>query len=207
MRITIIKPDNIIGVDGIFHQVDCSSLPGNLRVVQWSGSGGHIEWIDGPNTDINDIGPYQVVIDKWVETKARFDAQTADPYYGMTDEHRLSVVKKKKKSDIVAEFVKESKKPVDVNGLKFDGGLDSFDKLEKAIQFAKRVGKIERKFYEIDETPHILPVSGDGLTGESILIAVGTVYDSLDGKMRALVRSVNRATSVEEVGAIDILWV
>lgn len=62
MRITIIKSDGVIGIDGRFTDVDLSSLPDNLRVVQWDGVHGHEEWVDKDNSDLTSISEYQSVV-------------------------------------------------------------------------------------------------------------------------------------------------
>ena len=115
---------------------------------------------------------------KWLKTGG-----ITEPF---TDNDRDAI-----KSEIMAQFVIESRKPVEVGGLRFDGGWSSIDKLDRAIQFADKLGITERTFYETDETPHVLPIRGDGLTGESILIAIAMAYDTLDGKMRAMVKAIN----------------
>jgi hypothetical protein len=63
MRLTIVKPDGIVGVDGVFLPIDLSGLPINLRAVQWNGSTGHVEWTDQGNTDLSSIAGYQQYID------------------------------------------------------------------------------------------------------------------------------------------------
>jgi hypothetical protein len=53
MRVTIIRDDGVVGVAGIFRQVDLSALPVGIRAVQWNGSSGHIEYDDAANTDLD----------------------------------------------------------------------------------------------------------------------------------------------------------
>jgi len=84
MKLTILKNDNLIGIDGVFLPVDCSSLEEGLRVVQFDNESGHEEWIDLPNLQIESITPYQSLIDAWQLAKSEADAAAADPFYGMT---------------------------------------------------------------------------------------------------------------------------
>jgi hypothetical protein len=69
-RLTIIKNDNAVGIDGIFSIVDCSSLPSNFHALQWNQveSVGEIEWNGNPkpqNTLITNLDDYQSIIDLW----------------------------------------------------------------------------------------------------------------------------------------------
>ena len=43
MRVTIIRGDGVIGVDGLFKPVDLSALSPEIRAVQWNGASGHVE--------------------------------------------------------------------------------------------------------------------------------------------------------------------
>ena len=70
IRLTIIKNDNLVGIDGKFTTIDCSSLPSNLHAVQWDAvnSVGEVEWNGNPkpsNTPITDITDYQDIVTAW----------------------------------------------------------------------------------------------------------------------------------------------
>lgn len=74
MRLTIIKPDNCVGIDGEFYTVDCSGLPDNFHALQWDGdvSVGEIEWSGRPkpqNTVIEELCQYSAYIDAWSAAK------------------------------------------------------------------------------------------------------------------------------------------
>lgn len=63
-KITIVKDDNIVIVDGVNRTVDCSGEAANLHAVQWNGSSGEVEYNDGtPNATIDSISAYQSLID------------------------------------------------------------------------------------------------------------------------------------------------
>lgn len=78
-RMTIIKDDNNVYIDGKPHIVDCSSLPENFHALQWYGDEnyGEIE-MNGrpkpPNIEINSIQDYQSFIDAWYIEDARVKA-------------------------------------------------------------------------------------------------------------------------------------
>jgi len=65
MRVTIIRDDSAVGVDGVFRRVDLSSLRANVRAVQWNGTGGHIEYDDTANTLLTNIAEFQSFVDLW----------------------------------------------------------------------------------------------------------------------------------------------
>lgn len=78
MQVTIIPGENRVSVEGMSETVDCSSYE-DISVVQWYGDHGEIEWWNGlgvkrlrTNTIIDDISPFQPLIDAW-EVEARKD--------------------------------------------------------------------------------------------------------------------------------------
>jgi hypothetical protein len=72
-KVTIIRVDGNVIVDGESHPVDCSTLPAYVHAIQWSEirKQGWIEFVnDGfgvflPNVNIIDFTPYQYLIDLW----------------------------------------------------------------------------------------------------------------------------------------------
>lgn len=79
-RITIIKIDNQVGIDGVFLTVDCSDLPEDFHALQWTGTEGEIEWKGKPrppNTEITDLKVYQKYIDMWHVEKVKYDEEMA----------------------------------------------------------------------------------------------------------------------------------
>jgi len=65
MRLTIIRDDGVVGIDGVFKRVDMGALPAGVRAVQWDGSSGHVEYDNGPNADLDSISEFQSFIDAW----------------------------------------------------------------------------------------------------------------------------------------------
>lgn len=65
MRVTIIREDGIVGVNGLFRLVDLSTLPGGIRAVQWNGANGHVEYDEAANTRLETIADFQWFIDRW----------------------------------------------------------------------------------------------------------------------------------------------
>jgi hypothetical protein len=82
MRVTIIKDDDMVYVDGLPLRVDCSSLPERFHALQWYGTWGDVEMKDSDgrhvdNIRIEDMSAYQRQIDAWTKEKAKFDAAQA----------------------------------------------------------------------------------------------------------------------------------
>jgi len=82
MRLTIIKDDNFVSVDGVGMNVDCSALPSDVHAVQFYG--GEIEYATDiktgqrkPNERIADASAYQPLIDAWTIKKQEADAAAA----------------------------------------------------------------------------------------------------------------------------------
>lgn len=84
MRLTIIKDDNMVYIDGVALRVDCSSLPGDFHALQWYETWGDVETVDAnghhvANVEITDLTPYQHLIDGWHAAKAAIDAAAPPP--------------------------------------------------------------------------------------------------------------------------------
>lgn len=82
MHVTIIRQDNVVGVDGYFLPIDCSVLSSNFHALQWDGPEngvgglGEVEWNGTPkppNEQIIDLGGYYVYVEAWREEKQRLD--------------------------------------------------------------------------------------------------------------------------------------
>jgi hypothetical protein len=79
---TIIKDDNFVGIDGVFHKVDLEDLPSNFHALQWYGDQeyGEIEW-NGfpkpPNTILEELGEYSIYVDKWNEVREQIELAIA----------------------------------------------------------------------------------------------------------------------------------
>lgn len=75
-RISVIRSDNVVVIDGEAHTVDCSSLPENVHAIQWYG--GYVEFVDAdphdgkrdPSERIDNLAPYQHLIEAWKAAKA-----------------------------------------------------------------------------------------------------------------------------------------
>jgi len=77
MRVTIIKDDNAVSVDGRRCTVDCGTLPADFHALQWYGTYGEVEyvahmhannvgvWHRKPNAIVHDLSPYQRYVDGW----------------------------------------------------------------------------------------------------------------------------------------------
>src|ERR1700730_2559383 len=82
MRLTIIKNDNFVYVDGLACRVDCSDLPADFHALQWYDTAGEIEITNErghhvENRAIVDVTPYQKYVDAWNAAKSASDAAAA----------------------------------------------------------------------------------------------------------------------------------
>jgi hypothetical protein len=66
MKLTIVVPDSVVGINGEFRNFEFGIAP-DIRAVQWDGAVGHIEFNDGkPNAIIQSIAPFQDIVDLWI---------------------------------------------------------------------------------------------------------------------------------------------
>lgn len=68
MRITVVRDDSVVGIDGVFRVVDLSAtMPEGVRAMQWIETSGYAEHDDStqPNTPIDSIDVFQPFIDLW----------------------------------------------------------------------------------------------------------------------------------------------
>ena len=65
MRVTIIRDDSVVGVNGVFRRIDLSALPEQIRALQWNGVSGHIEYDNAANTVLHDIAAFQPFVELW----------------------------------------------------------------------------------------------------------------------------------------------
>lgn len=83
MRLTIIVPDNMVGIDGVFYEIALDGMvPDHLHALQWYGDHGEEEYIeDGVprNERIESLDAYQGVILKWQEVHAGRPEPEVDP--------------------------------------------------------------------------------------------------------------------------------
>lgn len=75
-RLTIIRDDNAVYVDGRALTVDCSALASDIRAVQWNGTAGHIEYDEelarAPDP-ITSIDAYLSLLTAWETARAAAD--------------------------------------------------------------------------------------------------------------------------------------
>lgn len=75
MRITIATEDNVVGIDSVWLNVDCSELvEKDIRALQWYGDFGVTESFEMKNNQIDSLDEYQSLIAKWEVAKAEQEA-------------------------------------------------------------------------------------------------------------------------------------
>lgn len=82
MRVTIIKKDGFVSVDGVgFAGLDLSFLPETVHAVQWYGTVGEVEMCEfhpyktlmAPSLTIYVLDDYQQCLDLWNSAKTAYD--------------------------------------------------------------------------------------------------------------------------------------
>lgn len=77
MRVSVVRNDGLVYVDGEPAKVDLAEIPAYISAVQWDGASGHIEFAAddqgraAPNVKLTDFDAYQFVVARW--QKARDD--------------------------------------------------------------------------------------------------------------------------------------
>ena len=88
MRVTILKDDNSVMVNGEGHAVDLAALPSEFHALQWDGTRGEVEYrvtncdhcgvrSKKPNEIVTSIAPYQPHLDAWAAAKIVSDTAKA----------------------------------------------------------------------------------------------------------------------------------
>lgn len=98
MRLTIIVPDNMVGIDGQFYEIDLAGkVPANLHALQWYDGRGEEEYIDEDgvprNEFIESLDVYQAVIQAWQVAHAEATAMPPLPSLGEAKARRIAEVK------------------------------------------------------------------------------------------------------------------
>jgi hypothetical protein len=99
MKVTIIKDDGVVLVDGRAIHVDLSDMPANIHAVQFNGTKGHVEYTDALNKGITSITAFQTWLDRWEAVRAVEDA----PPPALTAEQIAALQESKIKADIVSK--------------------------------------------------------------------------------------------------------
>ena len=86
MRLTIIREDGFVAIDGRGIAVDLSDMPEDLHAVQWYGDHGHVERFGWMNQTINSLASFQVWIDRWASAAHAIDNPPAPPVQMVPEE-------------------------------------------------------------------------------------------------------------------------
>jgi len=78
MKLTIIPSDKVVIKDGLA-LLGLNFILENVHAVQWYGNKGEVEYLDGsPNEAINNLSPYQSIIDIYDAEIARLEAEAIE---------------------------------------------------------------------------------------------------------------------------------
>lgn len=172
MRLTIIREDNMVGVDGLFLQIDCSSLPSDLHAVQWYDTTGEEEWTSADNVVIDNLDSYQSIVDAWQAQKDFNDARELDPFYGMEGEELFNAQKAAQEQEIRDTYLTDSTAPVTVGDYTYNGGKESSASVDWAISLAQAKSDTDVTITDIDNVRRVLTFEQAG----QVSIAIGDAY-------------------------------
>lgn len=81
MKITVIRDDNTVSIDGEGYSVDLSSLDSSIHAIQWHDTVGEVEMKDSrgrmiENREITSFDEFAFIIPLWEEAKANTPTPT-----------------------------------------------------------------------------------------------------------------------------------
>lgn len=65
MRLTVIRDDGLIGINGEFRAADLSGMPSDIHAIQWRDSEGHFEYRGGRNAPIQSFSALEPYVALW----------------------------------------------------------------------------------------------------------------------------------------------
>ena len=133
MRLTIVRDDNMVGINGRFYNINLSDMSDTIRAVQWIDDRGFIERSDYSNDEIDNIKQFQNIVDEWNVLELKRKNKEKNPYIDL----KLPDAKAAKIQELSARFEEEKNKPIDFKGNKFSPS----DGIEKTL---KRFGKLSK---------------------------------------------------------------
>lgn len=188
-KLTINRVDNRVGFDGLFFDIDLSSLNPNLRVVQWDADTqrGHAEWESGGNTPVYALpSEYYSVYLQWEALKNEAVAKAADRHHGLTAPQKIAAVLAERKAEVDA--LKQEKQFLNFtyNGHQYYADADATETIDKTLAVC-----LSRGLADNDPVPTPPPVAGCWVaadinpeTGQRYIIP--TTYAMLKGMSDAL---------------------
>ena len=208
MRLIIVVPDNMVGLDGVFRRIglDQFELSANLRAVQWDGKKGWAEYETGLNKDITDISIYQPIIDEWrrlaAEEEARAAeeaARAADPLYGLAGEERVQAQFALAKQAADAALAMAASQPVEVpipEGVwRYNGGDGSASAILGAVTLAEALGEAEVTLWDADNILRTMSIE----SAMTVAVAIAATYRAA-AYARAEAIALAKAAMEQEIG-------
>jgi hypothetical protein len=201
MKFTIVKDDKMVIVDGVgIEGISMQSLPNKVRVVQWKGTKGHLEYDDSTNEKITDPSPFSAILNLWTQKKQEIDAKEADPYYGLSEADALEAARNDK-----LVLVDQEKSRVKGAGVSVDGTLYDSDS-NAVLAYLKFQSKVERKSdYKADnwKASRKTFVRMDGVTVIKIQEAIDLLEDSIFSWSKNKYQEIKDASSLTTIKAIS----
>ena len=192
MNLIIVTPDNAVGIDGKFVNIQGLSekLP-NIHAFVWNGSKGEIEFSNGTsNEKIESLGEYKAAIDSIV---AEWNLLNP-PAPVLTVEQVLSQLKKDQLNSLKAGYSTEVITPVDYMDTTFQPNDIAINNITNSFV------ELPKGFYWVDANNNKVSMSIEQLKGLSTAIATRNweLFQKLQNK-KALVNDAKTAISAQKI--------
>lgn len=192
MRLTIIRDDSHVGIDGEFRELNLTSLDPNISAVQWDGVKGHIEYYNSPNSPITSVENFSNIVQAWYNL-------TPPPVPPETLEESKVTQK---------ALINSARDTEESNGFEYLGKiLDSDERSALRITMASLTAQLSIDIgqpFSIDWTckdNSILTLDGQQTIEMPKALAIHGL--TLHGKAKYLKSLIDSATTIEEVKAIQ----
>ncbi len=140
MRLTIVTEDNVVGIDNVWCQVDCSELISkDIRALQWYGDFGVTESFGMENAQINSLDEFKGLIDKWEQSKKEQELLIAQQQKE-AEEQKLAL-EESLKSQILA-LNPTAKFPTDADSN--SDGVATIGELQAYLDYLKQKALVEK---------------------------------------------------------------
>lgn len=130
MKITVVRPDNTVIIDGVaIADIDMSSIPEDIHAIQAIQANNanvmKVEYTTGARATITNINMLSDVIAQHNTKRLNIEAAAADPYYGLSTDERLEAEKLVKLGELATAFAAADAASVMVSGIPMRGGFIS----------------------------------------------------------------------------------
>lgn len=147
--------------------------------------------------------PSLYILNSSVDTRKGINGSTIETViYNLTSAPiSVRVAKTRQRSLIKQTFINKAKKNVtDSNGIVWEGGEDSGNKIYLACQLAKQIGATNITLYDVNDDAHDMTID-EGMT---VAALIGAAYQTALGTKKSLYSQIKNSTTVSDVQ--KLIW-